>query len=296
MKLRLKIERVAQIARARYLRALSWHQRCVRVSFVAFVIYSFIFGIFGAWPSETVTADQTVTAAPESVRAAAIVSATPGDPSPPSEFARAYAALPVQFEPNLGQLDDAVRFGAHGLNYSVQLTDQEARLTVCPPSKADGPQHAVRMRLLGSRTSREQIQGEQELPSRSNYFLGSDPSRWRTNVRHYGRVVYRSVYPGIDLVYYGSNQTELEFDFVVSPGADSDEIRISYDGVHSLEIDPAGALVLDTSCGPIRQHRPIVYQTISGERRFVEGEYVKAGPREARFRIGIVLSFQFFLQ
>jgi hypothetical protein len=76
----------------------------------------------------------------------------------------------------------------------------------------------LRMKLVGANPN-PRIVGMDELPGKSNYFIGNDPKKWRTNVPNYARVKYANVYPGVDLVYYG-NQGRLEYDFVVAPGAD----------------------------------------------------------------------------
>src|SRR5437867_3699813 len=84
--------------------------------------------------------------------------------------------------------------------------------------------------------------GRGELPTRSNYFAGSDPSKWRVGITSYREVVYEDLYDGIDLVYR-SDGAGLKYEFVVRPGADPDRIRWSYQGVVGLEIT-AGALVV----------------------------------------------------
>ncbi len=53
--------------------------------------------------------------------------------------------------------------------------------------------------------------------------------KWRTNLPTYARVQYSSTYPGIDVVYHGSSQQQLEYDFVVRPQADPNLIRLSFD-------------------------------------------------------------------
>jgi hypothetical protein len=82
----------------------------------------------------------------------------------------------------------------------------------------------LRMKLVGA-SPNPKIVGMDELPGKSNYFIGNDPKKWRTNVPNYAKVRYASVYPGVDLVYYG-NQGQLEYDFVVSPGADPEAITL----------------------------------------------------------------------
>ena len=147
------------------------------------------------------------------------------------------------------------------------------------PSVAKGPNPqseirnlqsaVVRMKLVGANPS-PRVSGLEELPGKSNYFIGNDPSQWRTNVPHYAKVQYNDVYPGVDLVYYG-NQRQLEYDLVVAPGADPGAIALSFEGVERLRIDAQGDLVLHTSGGQIRQHKPLVYQEVDGGHREIAG-------------------------
>ena len=161
------------------------------------------------------------------------------------------------------------------------------------PSVAKGPNPqseirnlqspVVRMKLVGANPS-PRVSGLEELPGKSNYFIGNDPSQWRTNVPHYAKVQYNDVYPGVDLVYYG-NQRQLEYDLVVAPGADPGAIALSFEGVERLRIDAQGDLVLHTSGGQIRQHKPLVYQEVDGGHREIAGAYVLNGDREVGFQI-----------
>jgi hypothetical protein len=68
------------------------------------------------------------------------------------------------------------------------------------------------------------VSGIDELEGKSNYFIGNDSAKWRRNIPTYARVKYQEVYSGVDLVYYG-NQRQLEYDFVLAPGADPKQIR-----------------------------------------------------------------------
>ena len=99
-------------------------------------------------------------------------------------------------------------------------------LAVPPAAKSGSHATAVlRMKLVGGNPN-PQIAGGAELPVKTNYFIGNDPKKWRTNVPTYAKVKYGNVYPGIDLVYYG-NWGQLEYDFVVAPGADPGVIRLA---------------------------------------------------------------------
>ena len=74
-----------------------------------------------------------------------------------------------------------------------------------------------------------EIVGADTLPGKSHYFIGSDPQKWVTNAPTYSQIKYRGVYPGVDLIYYG-NQRQLEYDFVVAPGADPNPIGLTFEG------------------------------------------------------------------
>src|SRR5262249_23238379 len=130
----------------------------------------------------------------------------------------------------------------------------------------------VRMRVVSGNPAARAV-GTEPLGTRVNYFLGNDPAQWHTNVPTFGRVMYEGVYPGIDLVYYGSNQ-QLEYDFVVAPGANPRQIQLSLTGVNSVHIDAGGDLVLQAGDVPLRQHKPYLYQEADGVRREVAGNFV----------------------
>jgi uncharacterized repeat protein (TIGR01451 family) len=193
-----------------------------------------------------------------------------------------YGRLPLHFETNAGQADARADFLARGRGYTLFLTPGGAVLGL---TAADDTQSAVvRLNVVGA-NARAHADGTDPLPGRVNYFIGNDPAKWRTNIPTFGRVQYDEVYPGIDLAYYG-NQGQLEFDFIVAPGADPTQIAMSFEGAESVQLDPNGDLVLRVSGGDVRQHRPVVYQDVDGARRVVEGRYVMKGARQVGFDIG----------
>lgn len=148
-------------------------------------------------------------------------------------------------------------------------------------------QNVLRMRLLGSKAA-PQILPSEGLQGKSNYFIGNDPRKWRTNVAHYGRVSFEDVFPRVDLVYYG-NQHRLEYDFVVRPGGDPKVIRIGFLGQRDVLIDAHGDLVLRMRDNTIRLHKPVVYQTIAdhvGYKRFVDGHYTLTKGGVVGFEVG----------
>ena len=130
------------------------------------------------------------------------------------------------------------------------------------------------------------FEGVGELPGRTSYLLGADPSRWRAGVTAYAGVRYTGVYDGVDLVYYGGGGGRVEYDFVVAPGADPGAVRMSFSGADGLEVDAGGALVLRTSCGDVRHEAPRVYQRGPGGDRRVVGRYAALGDLEVGFELG----------
>ncbi|MFB3778210.1 MAG: SBBP repeat-containing protein [Bryobacteraceae bacterium] len=205
-----------------------------------------------------------------------------------AQLDRAYGNLPLAFEPNVGQTDARVRFLARGGGMTAFFTDLEAVMVLSrrrsAEDVADGLEQAVvRMRLAGADPPGN-VGGLERLPGVSNYFLGNDPAQWRTGVPHYGRMKYEGVYPGIDQVWYGSQQ-RLEYDFVVAPGADPKQIKVRYAGVESLWVDRSGDLVLKTALGEIRQQKPRVYQEANGRRVEVAARYTISAPNQVAFEL-----------
>ncbi len=142
----------------------------------------------------------------------------------------------------------------------------------------------LRMSLLGANTHAN-LRAENPQEGASNYFLGNDPSRWRTNVQHFSKVRASAVYPGIDLVYYGNPDT-LEHDFIVAPGADAGKIAMKFDGASGLRINNAGDLLISAGNGEVEMHRPVVYQGAGENRREVSGAFELRAANEVGFRIG----------
>ena len=111
--------------------------------------------------------------------------------------------------------------------------------SISPPANS---QLVVRMTFEGADPQAEVV-GLDKLPGIVNYFIGDDPSKWRTNIPTYQKVAYKNVYDGIDLVYYG-NQGQLEYDLIVAPGADPSQIKLALDGAEQIAVDEQGDLVL----------------------------------------------------
>jgi len=233
-----------------------------------------------------------------------------------------YGKLPLSFEANQGQTDPHVKFLSRGQGYSLFLTNSTAILSLSKgnnalhnPSEAlkgdgfsrragdakkngagrsgssaltESPEgtepETVRMSLFGSNPSAEAT-GESELPGKVNYFLGNDPTKWHSNLPTYAKVRYSSVYPGIDLVYYG-NQQQLEYDFIVAPGASPAAIRLSFTGQKHLQLSPNGDLILQGTDGQATLHKPVLYQQQNGHRQPIPGSFRLSANNTVTFQLG----------
>ncbi len=222
-----------------------------------------------------------------------------------------YDQIGLSFEPNAGQAGRRVKFRARSEGLSISFTQDEARILL---ERAPAPAHATRtlpiagamtaagskqastsatvqapenlaltMKLEGANQAAE-IEGVDKLPGITNYFVGRDPHNWHAGIPTYSKVRYRGVYPGVDLVYYG-NHRELECDWVVSPGARTDRIKLAFEGADHLDINRDGDLVLGTSRGQVLLRKPVAYQEFGGRRHPVASRYTRLGGARVGLRL-----------
>jgi uncharacterized repeat protein (TIGR03803 family) len=238
------------------------------------------------------------------------------------------AELPLSFEPNLGQAERQVKFLSRGSGYKLFLTADQAVLLLeksapnqeirkpklggeqpddlsigsaiptrnfFPMREQEQPrdQSVLAMRLVGTNRTTAAT-GLAELSGRSNYFIGKDPTNWRTNVPNYAKVKYENIYPGIDLLYYG-NQGLLEYDFVVAPGVDPGRIELAFKAqgqqrtkAYRPKLDDNGDLVINVDGREVRFRKPFVYQPASklGSQTPIEGRYVLRANNQIGFDLG----------
>ena len=109
----------------------------------------------------------------------------------------------------------------------------------------------------------------------ANYFLGDDPKRWQTDVKSFGSIIQKDLYPGIDIRYYSSGD-KMKYDITVRPGADPARIVMQYDGVDKLSLRD-GHLIIGTSVGESKELPPYAYQIIGGLKKVVECRYELKG-------------------
>jgi hypothetical protein len=202
-------------------------------------------------------------------------------------------ALPLAFEANQGQTDPQVKYMARGKGYTAFLTADETVFAMQSPRANVGitgkggllsahktdkatkdETAAIRMKLVGANENAP-IAVENELPGRSNYFIGNDRSQWHAGVKQYARVSYNQVYSGVNLAFHGQ-QKQLEFDFIVAPGADPKAIRFNVSGAKKISTDSTGNLVLSSAAGDVVLHKPVTYQSKENTQQAVDSRFVVA--------------------
>src|SRR5277367_5466716 len=204
---------------------------------------------------------------------------------------REFAAMPLFFEPNHGQTDPSVRFLSHSGRHSLYLTDDATVITMVAgkiqkgqnfasvnpprPGKSDNLlESAVRIRMVGA-NPHPAMTGMDPLPARVNYLVG-DKTSFHPNVETYARVKIANVYPGVDIIHYGTHDT-LEYDIVAAPGADTSKIEFSIEGAGKTTTDKDGNIFIATGAGMVVMRKPVIYQQrADGSRVAVDGGFVLA--------------------
>lgn len=200
-----------------------------------------------------------------------VTPAAPGTATATGSLGNILGRLPLAFERNDGQAPADVLYRTRGTGYGVSIHTHGATLSLNRHDEPAG--HDIRLAFAGSRTP-DTVEGDAALPGVVNYFQGSDPRGWQSGVPTYERVRAVHVYPGIDIVYYG-NGRQLEYDFVVAPGADPSVIALLFSGVDRISLDEAsGDLLLHAGAHVVRQQRPVAYQETAGVRTPVAAAYV----------------------
>jgi hypothetical protein len=229
----------------------------------------------------------------------------------PAEHARinaAYAALPLAFEANQGQVDPQVKYMTRANGYKLFLTNSDAVFSFHSKSSTSEPATRGRMAELKAKNlpqlhssqkdavavvcmqlvggnAQAQIAAADKLPGKTNYYIGNDPRNWHTNVSQYARVSYKSVYPGIDLAYYGE-RSKLEFDFIVAPESNPAPIDLAFSGAQRVATDASGDLVISSAAGNVVLHKPVAYQQQNGARHLVDARFVLKANNQVTFELG----------
>ena len=172
------------------------------------------------------------------------------------------------------------RFLAQNGSFSALL---EPRRVLVRITDRSGHPHSLQMHLVGS-DQNARSEGRR-LPGRVHYLVGNDPARWRTGLSRYERIVFRAVYPGVDLHYYGT-EDQLEYDLVLQPGANPEQVILRFEGVDGLSINSRGGLTLEVGAERLELLSPVVYQEEDRVRTLVPASYQVREDQTVQFRVG----------
>ncbi len=218
---------------------------------------------------------------------------TPGPAAARTAADLNFGKMPLCFLPNQGQLDEAVAFyvqgkdktlyfGPDGITFSLyDLAERASRQSGGPEAEGERdrslPQARwnVKLDFMSANPDVRPV-GEDRAAGVVSYFKGR-PEDWRTGLPTYSRIVYRELWPGIDLAYSG-NVNELKYEFIVHPGGDPSQIRLAYRGATGVKVDEAGQLQVHTPAGSFRDGTPVAYQEIDGRRLPVALAYSLSDP------------------
>jgi hypothetical protein len=171
---------------------------------------------------------------------------------PDSSLAAAVEATgsTLRFEPNAGQCSDpTVRYVARAHNSTAFITDDSLVIVAWAPATGDEPLEGDVIRIAFDGADPSGFEPDGALAERSHYFRGNDPSTWVQDVPASARVVARDMYPGVDVVFKGSATQEIQFDFVVAPGASAAPISMSVTSLEAPSLDARGDLRIPTRSG-----------------------------------------------
>jgi uncharacterized protein (TIGR03437 family) len=186
-------------------------------------------------------------------------------------FAGTRVSIPFVFEKNAGQVDRQVRYFGRTPGAALWLVDSGGVLSVDQKNRRT----VLRMKLEDARPH-PKIEGTEPLAGKTNYFIGNDPSRWKRDIGQYGAVRYQDAYPGVDLLFHATAQT-IEYDWIVSPGADPSQIRMRFEGASDIRIDSSGDLVLRIGDVEVREKRPRIFQGTQQDAKGIDGRFVRRG-------------------
>src|ERR1700722_15852748 len=201
-------------------------------------------------------------------------------------------SIPLTFEANVGQAPTEVAFLARGPHLTTLLT--RTGIEVEPPGSRNNPPMHHRIQITFARVSRSSDEisdhmnalvtwkGIAPLRAQTNYFIGRDPSKWRTAVPNYARAEARRILPGVDLVAYSNGaadrrEDQLEFDLQIAPQADASGLRIKISGADEMLLNAEGDLLMQVENAQLILHKPALYEQVRS-RELPRKSATAAGP------------------
>ena len=206
-----------------------------------------------------------------------------------------YGAMPLLFIPNRGQFDSRVAYAVQGRDTSIFFSTGGVTFVLSEQPAAPG-QKERSLRQVGTPESAAQPARQrwalkvdfvdanpaakpetlEQAETLISYFKGR-PEEWRTGLQASRKIIYRDLWPGIDLVYSGTVEN-LKYDFIVHPGADPDRIRLAWRGADSVQVTKEGQLAVTTPLGTLRDNMPVAWQEGKERQEKVSVAYDLRGP------------------
>ena len=218
-----------------------------------------------------------------------------------SPIIKAFNKLPLCFIENKGQVREGAKYYIKMPNGNVYFTpeqivyqfiqikdeekSQEKRLMPRETEKGEKIKvENIRVRYISSNKN-VKVEGLEENKAEISYFRGNDPGKWVRGVRTFRKVLYKELYPQIDLIVYGSGGG-IKHEYWVSAGGEVEKIKLRYEGIKQLRVNERGQLEIETGEGVLREDAPFSYQIIDGERVKVETRYVIDKDNTLRYKVG----------
>ncbi len=194
-----------------------------------------------------------------------------------------FAQLPLYFIENRGQVGAAARYYIQGSDRTLYFTPEGVIFRLASDPTAGSPAHTLTLQFAGADPT-VRPEGLDRAEMTVNYFTGP-PGQWRTGLPAYASVIYRDLWPGIDLIWQGESG-RLKQIFRVQPGADPRRIGLIYRGALAVAVEPDGDLVVTTPAGSFRDERPSAWQGVGGDAVEVPAAYHLMSPKAGAWSYG----------
>ena len=192
-----------------------------------------------------------------------------------------YGKLPLYFIENKGQLDSKVRFYVKTSGQTIYFTDEKIVFDLLRAKEGTGKGRELAKKGHQNREIKKErlvfnlefenaqkgvmIEGLDRQEAGINYFVGNDRRKWKTGISTYKGILYKGIYKGVDLKVFG-NGKDLEYEFIVNPGGNPNDILLTYNGIKALVKNGEGELLIGTAFGELKETKPYIYQEIEGKR------------------------------
>lgn len=191
------------------------------------------------------------------------------------QLAPTYGNLPLLFIANEGQMDSKVKYYEQGYGNAIYFTEKGVHFVLRQAGKKQ--QQEFDLHFLGAHENAT-VAGRSPQKGKVNYFIGRDPGQWVSGIGTFGEVIYQDKYPGVAMKFYVHDQA-LEYDIIVDPGANTEQVAFAYEGIDGLRVTSGGDLEIRLGDGAILQKKPLLYQKIDGRRVEVSGHFKLLGKR-----------------